>query len=75
MSTATETLTWHELPAMPDADINVLATLITDDGPEVAPAHWDGTDWIDNASGAPIGWEVVSWCDWPAGHVRPCDSA
>jgi hypothetical protein len=66
-NTTTEALRWQPT-GMPDADENVLITMITADGPEVWPGYWSGAQWLA-LDGMPIRWTVVSWTKWPEGYA------
>jgi hypothetical protein len=69
MSTSTETITWHHLPAakLPDSDQTVLVGLSNDSEPSWIGYH-DGEAWrqIDHAS---FSGQVVKWADMPGGEA------
>lgn len=63
----TVTLTFNPTTALPDADEDVLASVLCDDGSiEVWEAHFDGEAWRDS-TGWVIERPVVSWARKPEG--------
>ena len=61
-----ETLTFYPPSTLPDADLDVIATIEEDGTLTTYQAAWDGEKWID-ATGFPILWPVVSWAYAPQG--------
>jgi hypothetical protein len=56
----TEPLHWHPASELPDADITVLCWL--EPGGEWFSGWWDGTHWLDAASGGRLE-NVVAWAE------------
>lgn len=61
-----ETLHFYPPSVLPDADTNVILTVLEDGAQVTYQGYYDGEKWMDSTA-FPILWPVLSWAHMPLG--------